>query len=143
MAILGARLLSSEKKATETAQTAQIHRAGESSILASIAQTISIGLSEALSIFSEWAGVDGEAEIELNDDFIPQGLDPQQLTALVGAWNSGAISLATLFENLQAGEIIAQDITYEEEQARIEEGAPAPPPAPVIVKQDPNQDGGA
>jgi hypothetical protein len=136
MAILGARLLSSEKKATETAQTAQIHRAGESSILASIAQTISIGLSEALSIFSEWAGVDGEAEIELNDDFIPQGLDPQQLTALVGAWNSGAISLATLFENLQAGEIISQDITYEEEQQRIEEGAPAPPPAPVIVKKD-------
>jgi hypothetical protein len=142
MAILGARLLSSEKKATETAQTAQIHRAGESSILASIAQTISIGLSEALSIFSEWAGVDGEAEIELNTDFIPQGLDPQQLTALVGAWNSGAISLATLFENLQAGEIISQDVTYEMEQARIEEGAPAPPPAPVIVKKDDERESG-
>lgn len=136
MAILGARLLSAEKKDAETSQTAQIHRAGETSILASIAQTISIGLSEALSIFSEWAGVDGEASIKLNTDFIPVGLDPQQLTALVSAWMSGAISLQTLFENLQQGEIIGQDITYEEEQSRILEGAPAPPPATVVVKKD-------
>lgn len=138
MAILGARLLSAEKKAVETAQTAQIHRAGESSILASIAQTISIGLTDALIIFSEWAGVepDDETGIELNREFLPQGIDPQALTALVGAWQMGAISLQTLFENLQAGEIISSDVTYEEEQSRILEGAPAPPPAPVIVKKN-------
>lgn len=129
MAILGARLLSAEKKAVETAQTAQIHRAGESSILSSIAQTISIGLTEALWIFSEWAGVEPTEDmgIELNRDFIPTEMDAQTLTALVSAWMSGAISLQTLFENLQAGEIIGQDVSYEDEQARIAEGAPPKP----------------
>jgi hypothetical protein len=136
MAVVGARLLATEKKDSETAQTANIHRAGEASVLSNIGNTIGIMLSKALTIFSEWAGVDKEVTVEMNDEFLPQGIDPQQLTALVGAWQSGAISLETLFDNLQAGEIISQDVTYEMEQARIEEGAPAPPPAPVIVKKD-------
>jgi hypothetical protein len=143
IAVLGARLLASEKKGNETATAARIYRAGETSILSAIANTISTGLSEALEIFSEWAGVpDEEAEIELNRDFIPANLDAQQLTALVSAWSMGALSLETLFENLQAGEIIGQDVTYEMEQARIEEGAPAPPPAPVIVKKDDERESG-
>ena len=69
----------------------------------------------------------------MNDEYLPAGIDPAALTALVGAWQSGGISLQTLFENLQAGEIINSDITYEEEQARITEGAPAEPVAPVVV----------
>jgi len=120
MAILGARLLTTEKKAVETAQTAQIHRAGEVSILASIAMTISIGLTEALQIFSEWAGVeDKKAGIELNRDFVPVGMTSQELTALMGAWMSGGISHEVLFQNLQQGEIIASDLTFEEMQAQI------------------------
>lgn len=136
MAVVGARLLATEKKDSETAQTANIHRAGESSVLSNIGETVGIMLSKALTIFSEWAGVEKEITVEMNDEFLPQGIDPQAMTALVGAWQQGAISLQTLFENLQAGEIIGQDVTYEDEQARILEGAPPPPPAPIIVKQD-------
>jgi hypothetical protein len=135
MAILGARLLSSEKKAVETAQTAQIHRAGESSILSAIAQTISIGLTKALNTFSAWAGSEGEWSIELNRDFLPASMTPQDLTALVGAWQSGAISFEVLFANLQQAEIIESDLTVEDMQAQIDE-APIPKPdipAPVVV----------
>lgn len=119
MAILGARLLSSEKKATETAQTAQIHRAGEDSILSAIAHTIGVGMSKALNIFAEWASAKSENTIEVNNDFIPVSMTPQELTALVSSWQSGAISHETLFNNLQQGEIISADVTFEDEQGRI------------------------
>ncbi|MDI6743660.1 MAG: DUF4055 domain-containing protein [Smithella sp.] len=134
MAILGARLLTSEKRATETAQTAQIHRAGESSILASIAQTISIGLTEALKTFSKWAGVkDPDAAININRDFMPIEMDAQTLTALVASWQAGAISMESLFDQLKQGEIIRDDITFEEEQERI---ASAPIPRPEIDENE-------
>ena len=127
MATIGARLLSPEKKATETAQTAQIHRAGESSILSAIANTISIGLSQALVTFSEWAGVKGEASITLNTDFLPPEMTPQSLTALVAAWQAGAISMQVLFDQLQKSEVITSDIDLEEMQTQID-SAPIPKP---------------
>ena len=124
MAILGARLLSSEKKMTETAQTAQIHRAGESSILSAIAQTISIGMTRALQIFCDWAGAATEASVELNRDFLPVDMTPQELTALVSAWQSGAMSHESLFDQLQQREVVKSDLTFEEEQARIAANPP-------------------
>jgi hypothetical protein len=138
MSILGARLLSSEKKAVETAQTAQIHRAGESSILSAIAQTLSIGLTKALNTFSAWAGSPGEWSIELNRDFMPVGLDPQGLTALVGAWQSGAISFDVLFKQLQQNEIIESELTLEEMQGQIE-SSPLPKPDIITTNTLPNQ----
>lgn len=127
MAILGARLLTAEKKDAETAQVAQIHRAGESSVLSAIAQTISIGLTKALNMFCEWAGQPGKWSVELNRDFMPAGLDAQQLTALVGAWQQGAFSQQVLFENLQKADIIASPLTLEEMQEQI---GSSRPPAP-------------
>ena len=125
MAILGARLLSSEKKDVETAQTAQIHRAGESSILSAISQTISIGLTKALNIFSEWAGSAGEWSIDLNREPLTIGMTSQELTAILQSWQAGmpGFSDQGVFDILQKREIIDPDITLEDEQARIESKA--------------------
>jgi hypothetical protein len=123
MAVLGARLLASEKKDTETAQTAQIHRAGESSILSSIAMTINKGLTQALQVFSAWAGAeDKEAKVELNQEFLPPGITPQELTSILQSWQAGmpGFSDEGVFSLLQKKEIIAPDTTLEEEQTRIE-----------------------
>jgi hypothetical protein len=127
MAVLGARLLTAEKKATETAQTAQIHRAGESSILSSIASTISRALTDALTLFSKWAGSDAECKVEINQEFLPPGITPQELTALVSAWQTGAISMQVLFSCLQKAELIASDLTLEEMQGQIGSEGPRMP----------------
>ncbi len=127
MAILGARLLTAEKKATETAQTAQIHRAGESSVLSSIASTISGALTQALTLFSKWAGSDNECTVELNQEFLPPEMTPQELSALVSAWQTGAISMQVLFDQLQKKEVIASDLTLEEMQAQIGSEGPRMP----------------
>jgi len=129
MALLGSRILSAEKKQVETATVAQIHRAGETSILSERAQTISILLTKALNVFAEWAGSKSDCSVELNRDFMPVEFDNQQLTALVGSWQSGAISHQVLFDNLQKGEIITSDLTLEDMQAQIS-SAPLQKPLP-------------
>ena len=127
MAILGARLLTAEKKATETSQTANIHRQGESSVLSSIASTISRALTQALTLFSKWAGSDTECTVELNQEFLPPEMTPQELSALVSAWQTGAISMQVLFSCLQKAELIASDLSLEEMQAQIGSEGPRMP----------------
>jgi len=132
MAILGARLLTTEKKDTETSQTAQIHRAGESSILTSIAKSIGKAFTNALNTFSRWAGSDQECSVALNEEFLPPGITPQELTALLAGWQMGAPGLSDqgLFDILQKREVVAADVTLEDEQARIA-AKPIPKPGNV------------
>ena len=131
MAIVGARLLTAEKKDAETAQTAQIHRAGESSTLSGISLTLSDGMTKALTVFSKWAGSDKEATVTTNTEFMPPAMAPEELTALLSGWQMGAPGLSDqgLFDILQQREVIRPDVTLEEEQERI---ASKPLPRPEM-----------
>lgn len=131
MALLGSRVLMDERKLAEAAETAQIHRAGEASVLASLANAVSSGISGALKIMAEWVKADpSEVVFQLNTDFLPEGMDAAQVQALLLAWQGGAISYPTLFENLQKGEIIRAGKTAEDERAEIDSETPdLPPPA--------------
>jgi hypothetical protein len=124
MAALGARMLAAEKRAAEAAETAAIHRSGENGVLGSLAIGASQAISKALTWCAEWAGVVGEAKVELNTDYLPAGMTSQDITALVQAWQAGAISHLTLLDNLQRGEIARQGVTAEEEIALIESEGP-------------------
>ena len=124
MAAIGARLLAADKRLNETATTAAIHHGGETSILSAVAQVMSLALTKALTIFAEWAGATGNVDFDINRDFFPVPMDAPTLQALVASWQAGAISAQVLFENLQEGEIINSDATFEQEQAKI---ANAPP----------------
>ena len=123
MAVLGARMLEAPKAGVEAAETIARRQSGEMALLADIAQTISDGLGVALRWFAQWVGVQADPVYELNRDFLPAGISAQDVTALVGAWQAGAMSAETLFDNLKAGEIMADDLTFETEQERIA-GAP-------------------
>ena len=125
MAALGARMLSPEKKAAEAADTAAIHRGGESSVLASIAMALSASISRAMQIMTEWAGSSEEARIDINRDYLPTGMSAQDLTARVQAWQGGAISHEELYDQLVAGEVITEkEGGFEAEKERIAENPP-------------------
>ncbi len=131
MAVLGARMLEAMKSGVEAAETAGIHRIGEQSVLANVAQSVSMGLTIALRWFTEWASLAPEGVlIELNRDFLPTAMTPEELTAQVSAWQMGAISKQQLFDNLKGGEVISPSATFEEEEARIIAQAPSAPPDP-------------
>lgn len=121
MAVLGARMLEGGKNTggVEAAETIARRQSGEESVLASMAETVSQGLERALTWMALWIGDTSPVSYKLNKDFLPQPMTAQDLTSLVAAWQSGAISSQTLFDNLKAGEVVADSDTFEEEQARI------------------------
>lgn len=129
MAILGARMLEAQPKGVESADTAAIHRGGEQSMLSSVAQALSIGFTKALRVFCDFANATGECSMELNRDFFPIPMDALTLTAIIAAWQNSAISYESMFENLQAAEIVPLSATAETEQASI---AANPPPLPDV-----------
>lgn len=128
MAVLGARMLEPQKRMTETAEAQSILRKGEESLLSSIAGSVSLGLTKVMLWFCDWASaapvVADDVDVELNDEFFVQPMTDKMLTALVAGWQSSAYSFDTLFANLQRGEIIDEDVTADEEKAKI---AASPP----------------
>ena len=124
MAVLGARMLESQKAGVESGDAIARRQTGEESLLSCMSQTISMGVTVALKWLAAWEGVEGEVKVELNRDFLPASMDAQTLTAMVSTWQSGGISYETLFHNLKAGEIIEEGVTMEQEQGRISEAAP-------------------
>lgn len=125
MASLGARMLAPDKRMAEAAETASIHRNGEISVLSSLSQAVSIGLTQALQIASEWMGMGDGVDVRLNTDYLPGQMDPQTLTALFHMVQGGRISQQTFFYNLKEGEYVPPERTFEDEQELIEAEAPA------------------
>jgi hypothetical protein len=142
MAVLGARMLEAQKTGVEAADTAGMHRAGEQSILQRQAGELSVGLQKALAVFDKWAGGSGDVTYQINKDFLPTALTAQEITALVQAWQSGAISHESLFDKFQRGGVVSEGLTYEDEQTKIANNPPVLS-APALPPADPASTGGA
>lgn len=129
-AMMGARLLLEETRAAVTAETARIQRAGETSIIAGIANAVSECLTKALTFLAAWAGVDpkvidddgGTAPLcyWLNSDLNNPSLSDRDLTAYLGAWQAGAISEKELFAILQRAEVIDPATSFEDHKEEID-----------------------
>jgi len=126
MAALGARMLAPEKSGIEAADTIAQRHNGEFSVLAGMAKLAGEGIERVLRTMADWAGIPNpeSIEFELNTDYTPAGLSAQELTALVGAWQAGAISWDVLFQNLKRGDVIAGDVDMEDERERRSADAP-------------------
>ena len=125
MATLGARLLAEESKGVEAAETARIHRSGESGILSRLGNAAGKGLLKALRMAAEWVNANPEAAtFTYNQDFLPTSMDAGLLRELMASWQSGAISHAVLFDNLKRGEIVRGETTLEEMKEDIDSDLP-------------------
>ncbi|MDN3273382.1 DUF4055 domain-containing protein [Frankia sp. RB7] len=133
MAALGANMLAPEKKAAETTDTITNKRQGETSMLASIANATSRGITRVLQIMAEWSKVSGEIGFKLNTEYNVNQLSAQEITALIQAVMTGNISKETLFDTLVKGDAIATTRTFEEEQTLIDN---QPIPAPAAPAND-------
>ena len=120
MANFGARLLREVKRVAEAAETAEINRAGESSLLVSWAGVVAAALRKALEIMRDWSGFTGEVSVALNTDYMPTSMDAQTFTALLAGVQAGKISYETFWANLKRGEIAPDDRTAEDELGMIE-----------------------
>src|SRR3954466_5635881 len=75
--------------------------------------------------------------LELNTDFSTKGMDPQELSAVVAAWQAGAISRETMTDLFRRGEVLPEGRTAEEEIAAIHNSAEpgtAPESTPAVAR---------
>ena len=119
MAALGAEMLRPQSSGVESAEAKSLDQVAQNSTTANVAISVSEAIERGLTFSAKIMGSDEEAEFELNTDYNPVGLNAQDLTALIGAWQGQAISYDTLYQNLQRGEIAKPDRTAEQEQALI------------------------
>jgi len=125
MAALGARLLVPEANAQISENTMQMKTAGYRATIMQIANTASRAITQALKIIAEWEGQNpDEVKLELNTDYNLSEMDAQTITALVQAWQTGAIRQEDMFKKLQKGEIIESEISFDDFKSNLEVASP-------------------
>lgn len=122
MISLGARMLSSTVNRNESIDTATQRTRSELSLLHGVVVSVETALNYLLRVAAEWMRADvNEASITLSRDFIEAQMDHKMLEVQMKAYMAGIISRATLHENMQAGEIVRADRSWEDEKDLIEE----------------------
>ncbi len=132
LAVLGARLLESQKRAAESAESVQLRQAADSSVIAGISVAISKSLNQALRWIYWWHSTEehpdevsgGDVLIALNRDFDIVRLTGKEIQALVVAWQSSAISLDTVLHQMERGSVLPPGRSAEEEMELIKKNPP-------------------
>ena len=134
MAVLGTRMLESRKRVGETAAAIELRQSGENSILNTVSLSISASLTQVLRWVYWWNSTEPIPDAigpdlvlaSLNTDFSVTGMAAQEITAIVSAWQAGAISQATMLDLFRAGEVIAPGRTNDEEINLLATRSPRP-----------------
>ncbi len=130
MAVLGSRMLEDTKRVGETAEAIELRQAGENSVLMTLAISLSDSISQVLRWVYWWNSTEQYPEniseslvlLQINTDFTAKGLTSLELTAIVGAWQAGAISQATMFNLFRKGEVLPTGRTDDEEKNLVRAG---------------------
>ena len=103
-----------DKKTSETAESAYVHRAGENAKLATFARNMSIKLTQAVQWFMEWNGYEGVVELQLNYDYETMSLDPNIINSIANISGQGKFPLYCVFWILKQQELIEPDMNYDD-----------------------------
>jgi hypothetical protein len=122
MALLGARMLEGTGvPATGQAASVGCELCGLGSIVASLNQS----LSHVLRMAQWWVDggelelADGQVGFTMNTDLGARAMSGEEITAVVAAWRSGAISRETMLERLKRGEVLPDGRSVAQERALI------------------------
>jgi hypothetical protein len=136
MAVLGTRMLEAQKRVGESADAIELRQSGENSVLTAVSFSVSDSLTAVLGWVYWWNSTEETPEaigedrvlVTVNSDFSTKGMASDEITAVVAAWQAGAISRETMFELFRKGEVLPNGRTNEEEK-RLLASAPAQPAA--------------
>ena len=124
MAVLGSRMLEEQKRVGETAASIELRQSGENSVLSAVSLSISESLTQVLRWVYWWNSTEPTPDaigdktlfsMTLNSDFNINGMASQEITAVVAAWQAGAISQDTMFDLFRMGEVLPVGRSNEEE----------------------------
>jgi hypothetical protein len=121
MAVLGAQGIEGTRDKIETAETSRLRQSGETSSLVSIVKGSSKGITKSLQHVAIWMDIPEEDIVfSLNTDFVAIQMSPQQITALMQAYQGGGISQQSFVYQMKTGEITPPGIEVEDEMELIE-----------------------
>jgi hypothetical protein len=123
MSSLGSQLLQGQKTGVEAADTVRLRQNAEASTLVGAVKMVEQAITKALKIMNDWGGFgDTDISVKLNTDFVDTKMSPQDITALMSAWQSGAVSHDTFLYNMKRGEILepSTDIKTEKDKISID-----------------------
>lgn len=115
----GANLLGRDRKAIESAEALSLRKAANGASLVGVVRKIGEAITDILNLAARWQGTAETAEFTPSLDFAEHTLSAQELTALVRTWLDGGISQDTLLDNLRDADIVSNEITNEQEKAKI------------------------
>lgn len=122
MAVLGARLLGTQPKGVEAAETAKIHQGGENNVLTSLVAGIEEAIERALEIAALYNGASAEdVEIEFSREFSTLSVDPQLLTSMFQVVQGGKMSDEAFVWNIHRFGLLPSDRTIQDELDFIEQ----------------------
>jgi hypothetical protein len=141
MAVLGTRMLEAQKRVGESADAIELRQSGENSVLSAVSLSVSDSLTHVLRWVYWWNSTEETPEaigedrvlVTVNSDFSTKGMASDEITAVVAAWQAGAISRDTMFELFRKGEVLPNGRTNEEEK-RLVASAPAQPAATLATE---------
>ena len=103
-----------DKKTSETAESAYVHRSGENARLATFARKVSEDLSWIVGKYAEWNGYDTAFEMHLNYDYETMSLDPNIINSIANISGQGKFPLYCVFYILKQQELIDPDMNYDD-----------------------------
>jgi hypothetical protein len=121
-AIHGTSLLGPTSNVVEAATALKIRQSAASATLSSIVVSVGNAISIALKYAADW--VDGNPDDVIfrpNKNFVELSLSSSEITALVNAWQRGAISGESMLNNFKKSGLLVEDDEIESEKKRLEE----------------------
>ena len=117
MAILGAHIITAEKKGVESAAVAGIHRAGENGVLGAFTRNASERISRAVRCFGEWNGFPEATMAEfvylLNTDYDLSENNANVLSVLLKGRQAGEFPKIVLYRFLKKLQAIPEDWDFD------------------------------
>lgn len=137
MAALGARMIDHPRKGVESAETARLRQASETSTLITVSNLIETGLVNALKLYAKWLDIKDtdDVKVSMNKDFVELPISAQKILALLQALQAGTITLETYLYNMKSGEVLPPDQTVEEEIKLLEKNIKKDEPHEIQIRQ--------
>lgn len=120
MAALGLQMLVRDTRAAETAESKRISASERDASLAAAAKALQDTLEAALQAHADFMGLPSGGSVTVNTDFRAQEMEPRMIEALSNLVERGQMSLETMWERLQEGDVLPTDFDSEMELSKID-----------------------
>lgn len=119
IAALGLAALASKPQVKQTATESVLDYEAETSELSSMARALQDGLEAALDFHAQFLGLKDGGSVEVNSDFARVRLTAQELTALSTLVEKRQLTVETLWDILERGEVLPDDFDSDEEAMKL------------------------